>query len=336
MTASFDAVAKEKELQAEAASWDTSIPVPAREGDIPVVDVGPWFKSNDPADLHLAAAALRESIEQVGTHFLVGHGIEAEETAEILQATRDFHALDAKLKETIRMDRPAHPIGGSGWLPFGSRKLPRRAKGNLCEAFIVKRSRDIGFNDNQWLAEDALPGFRDKVERYNRRIEALAQRLLPLWAVALDLPIDFFAGAFRAPFQRLRMTHYPVNASSMSDEYGLAPHVDTSFLTLLLQDSPGLVIFSQKRQRWVSVPHIPGAFTVFSGELLRTWSNDRVLSARHFANNPETESRYIVAFFFNATGDYSMECLPSCHGPGNPPKYPPVSYDKSQASAQGE
>ena len=31
-----------------------------------------------------------------------------------------------------------------------------------------------------------------------------------------------------------------------------------------------------------------------------------------------------------------MVCLPSCHGPDNPPRYPPVSYLESQAAAQRE
>jgi isopenicillin N synthase-like dioxygenase len=75
---------------------------------------------------------------------------------------------------------------------------------------------------------------------------------------------------------------------------------------------------------------------VNSGELLRQWSNDRFLSTRHFANNTSGESRYSVPFFFNANADYPMECLPSCHGPGNPPRYPTISYKESQAVVQGE
>ena len=31
-----------------------------------------------------------------------------------------------------------------------------------------------------------------------------------------------------------------------------------------------------------------------------------------------------------------MECLPSCHGPDNPPKYPTISYNQSQGVVQGE
>ena len=73
-----------------------------------------------------------------------------------------------------------------------------------------------------------------------------------------------------------------------------------------------------------------------SGELLRQWTNDRYLSVRHFANNAAAGSRYSIPFFYNAAADYPMECLPTCQGPGNPPKYPTISYEQSQAAAQGE
>ena len=128
---------------------------------------------------------------------------------------------------------------------------------------------------------------------------------------------------------------------STDDEYGIAPHVDTTFFTLLLQDGPGLKIFDHRCNLWISAPVVPEAFVVNSGELLRQWSNDRFLSTRHFATNRPAENgvevdRVSVPFFFNANADYPMECLPSCHGTGNPPKYPAISYLESQGVAQGE
>ena len=84
------------------------------------------------------------------------------------------------------------------------------------------------------------------------------------------------------------------------------------------------------------MPVVPGALVVNTGELLRQWSNDRFLSTRHFANNASDADRYSVPFFFNATADFPMACLPSCHGPDNPPKYPTISYLQSQGVTQGE
>lgn len=332
----FDAEAKERALQAEAASWDTSAPVDAEPGDVPIVDVGPWFETGDDEALTEAAKTLRQASEQVGFHQLVGHGVSPALIDDIFDMTTRFHALPIDVKQRIRMDRPDWPIGGAGYLPVGERKLPRREFGNLNEAFLIKADRHIGFDDNQWLPDDDLPGFRATVEAYGVAARELSLRLLPVYAVALDVDPQYFAEAFQHPLWRLRLSHYPADPPGPDEAFGIAPHVDTTVFTLLLQSGPGLTIFHDQRQQWVRVPVVDGAFVVNSGELLRQWTNDRFLSTRHFANNVSDHSRYSIPFFFNATADYEMACLPSCHGPGNPPKYPPVSYLTSQGVVQGE
>ncbi len=337
-TSAFDADAKAIALTEESLTWDTSEVAEADSGDIPVVDVGPYFRTGARSDLDAAADVLRFALERVGFHQVVGHGVGSEELTSILDASRRFHALPIETKRSILIDQPSHRVGGVGYMPVGARKLPAREKGNPNEAFLIKSDIGVGFDDNQWLPEATLPGFRTVVERYARSMADLAHRLLPVYAVALDLDPDFFDAGFRDPFWRLRMTHYPANPDTDEDIglVGIPPHVDTTFMTLLLPDSPGLVIFSELRQQWILAPVVPDAFIVNSGELLRQWSNDRVLSTRHFANNLSDVSRHSVPFFYNANGDFPMECLPSCCGPDNPAKYPPVSYRRSQGVVQGE
>jgi isopenicillin N synthase-like dioxygenase len=41
-------------------------------------------------------------------------------------------------------------------------------------------------------------------------LEALCRRLAPLYAMALDLPADFFDACFAVPHMILRMSRYPV------------------------------------------------------------------------------------------------------------------------------
>ena len=325
MADGFDAAAKERALKEQSSGWDTSSPVDADTGDIPVVDL-----SDDPAE---AAAVLRDASEQVGFFQLVGHGVPAHDLASILRWTEAFHRLDAATKEQMAMDRD-WPLAGSGYLEVGHRKLPRRDAGNLNAAIIFKTDKLNGFEQNQWPGEEVLPGFRAGVEHYHGAISDVALKLIPVYETALDLEPGYLADAFTHPFGRLRLSHYPPAPEDAG--FGIAPHVDTTFFTLLLQGGPGLTIFSEKRQQWINAPVIEGAFVVNSGELLRQWSNDRVLSTRHFARNLSEHDRYSVPFFFNANRDYPMECLPSCHGPNNPPKYPTITYEQSQGVVQGE
>jgi isopenicillin N synthase-like dioxygenase len=338
----FDPEAKERELRDESSAWDVSNPVQANPDDIAVIDISTWIASGSSADLTVVGAQVNEACETVGFFQLVGHTITRELIAEVFEMNERFHALPLDLKQRIRMDQPDWPVGGVGYLPMYSRKLPTRAKANLNEAFLIKGNRDLGLNDSQWLHDDALPGFRTTVERYAVAVNDLASRLLPIYASALGLDADFLAPGFVHPSWRLRMTHYPpvpdVMPEKVEDEadFGIAPHVDTTFFTLLLQNAPGLTIYSHTRECWIQAPVVEGAFVVNSGELLKQWTNDRYLSVRHFANNDASESRYSIPFFYNAAADFPMACLPTCHGPGNPPKYPTISYEQSQAAAQGE
>jgi len=337
MTAAFDPHSKEAELRSEAARWDTSHAVDARPDDIPVIDLRDYFSNPDAHRLAPVAAQLRSACETVGFFSIVGHEIEREQIAAMFDMARRFHALPLESKQAIAMDRPDWPVGGVGYLPISHRKLPARDKGNLNEAFIVKCDHNLSMDDNQWPEERSLPGFRRVVEDYAVALEALGKRLLPIFASALDMQPDFFDDAFVQPLYRLRMTHYPPLADRPADEYGIAPHVDTTFCTILAQDRPGLTIFSERRQQWIRAPLLEDAFIINTGELLRSWSNDRFISVKHFANNNiGNDSRYSIPFFLNANSDYRMTCIPSCCGPGNPAKYPPISYAESQAAVQGE
>ena len=334
MSDSFDPAAREAELRSESESWDTSAPAPAGDGDIPIIDVARWFATDDPVDLATVAAELRTASEEVGFFQLTGHGFDALLMDGAFEANRAVHALSPDHKESIAMDRPGWPVGGVGHMGVGNRKLPARAAGNRNEAFLIKHGGEIEFNDNQWLDEAALPGFRATVEAYAHAVRALAYRLVTIYAVALELEADYFDAAFEDPFFRLRFSHYP--AKDDTEAFGIAPHVDTTFFTLLRHDGPGLTIFHAPRQEWIVAPVVADAFVVNGGELLRQWSNDRFRSARHYANNLSDRSRYSIPFFFNADADYVMETLPTCHGPDNPVRYAPVSYRQSQAAAQGE
>jgi len=280
---------------------------------------------------------LRVACESVGFFSIIGHQVPQTLVASMFDFARKFHALALDEKQAIAMDRADWPVGGIGYLPMKHRKLPARDKGNLNEAFIVKCDHKLTMDDNQWPRDTSLPGFRTAVEHYATALEALGKRLLPIFARALEMQPDFFNEAFVAPLYRLRMTHYPSQPNVPADEFGIAPHVDTTFCTSLAQDRPGLTIFSERRRQWIKAPLLENAFIVNTGELLRTWSNDRFISVKHFANNNTgSESRYSIPFFLNANSDYRMSCIPSCCGPDNPAKYPPISYAESQAVVQGE
>ena len=135
-------------------------------------------------------------------------------------------------------------------------------KANLNEAFFMARDLPDDHPDviadrrfrsaNRWPRD--LPGFREAVVDYCDALERLVQKLVRLYAVALDLPAAYFDDPFRDFQYKLRMTHYPYQEALADDEFGIAPHTDTSFLTLLApNDVPGLSIRTQSG-KWIDAP----------------------------------------------------------------------------------
>jgi isopenicillin N synthase-like dioxygenase len=206
-------------------------------------------------------------------------------------------------------------------------------KPDLNEAFFVKRER--GPEDplaragrrfagpNQWPA--ALPGFRETVLAYTDAVDALGRRLLPLCALALDLPADTFDAAFAESQFSFRLTHYPPGPAE-PNQFGIAPHTDSNFMTFLAQSEvPGLQV-RMPDGTWVDVPYVPGSFAVNSGDMMQRWTNNRFKSTPHRALPPVGRPRYAIPYFMGPHLDTEIACLPSCQGPGDPPRYPPISY----------
>ena len=87
-------------------------------------------------------------------------------------------------------------------------------------------------------------------------MEQLVRKLDPLYARMLLLSAGIFRPTLRG--DKLRMAHYPYR-TDLSDEFGIAPHTDTSFLTLLGPNevrSPSIRTLTGKR---IDAPSIPGA-----------------------------------------------------------------------------
>ena len=210
-----------------------------------------------------------------------------------------------------------------------SSRVEKATRPNFVEAFFLKRDLPPDHPDvvagvryrcaNPWPEADALPGFRETVAAYLDAMEHLCKRMLPLYAAALDLDPDYFRDAFAEPQYTLRMSHYPPGEQGDGDQYGLAPHTDSSFLTMLPQSElPGLSICMPSGE-WTDAPVVPGTFLVNSGDMLRRWTNHRFLSTPHrVVNRNAGRDRYAIPFFFDATHDFPMACPAHVSGTGQP------------------
>ncbi|MDP6708117.1 MAG: 2-oxoglutarate and iron-dependent oxygenase domain-containing protein [Alphaproteobacteria bacterium] len=298
--------------------------------DLPVIDLGAYLAGDEGATA-AAAAALREALEQLGFVAVVNHGVPREKIAAVFSQARRFHELPLDDKLRVRFAESY-----AGYLPSAAYSIKTSTinendRPDLNEAFFVEREAPPADADpaeaagyecpNQW-PED-LTGFRETVLDYYATVEAFAHRLLPLYA--LDLDPDYFGAAFRWPQASLRLSHYPPLRRE-ANQFGIAPHTDASFLTVLAtHGAPGLHIRTPEGE-WRVAPEVADGFIVNSGDMLRRWSNDRLLSTQHMAVNDSAAERYAAAFFFSPNLDHEISCLPSCRGAGEAAKHPPVTY----------
>ena len=91
---------------------------------------------------------------------------------------------------------------------------------------------------NQWPPEDILPGFRKVVERWLNEVTGLANRLMGLLALSLELDHDYFERTFGD--ERMSLTKLIRYPATLNDAFGVNAHHDTGFLTILAPGgSPG-------------------------------------------------------------------------------------------------
>jgi isopenicillin N synthase-like dioxygenase len=305
----------------------------AAAGAIPVIDVAPALR--DAGGLESVAAQVREASERVGFFYVAGHGVPAAVIDRAFAASREFHALPLGDKLALKLNQ-----NNIGYLPVNesmqrASTVHKATRPNFNESFFISHDRGADHPDvvaatplrgrNQWPAGHAA--MRAAMVGYFKTMEALGERTLPVLARALAMPADHFDPCFADEAHvNLRFLHYPPQAMDDPEQFGQGPHTDNSFITFLArEDTPGLAVRLPSGE-WLAPPLIPGTFLVNLGNVMKRWSNDRFLSTPHGVVNDSGRDRYSIAFFYSPNIAARIECLPSCAGPGNPPRYEPAVY----------
>ncbi len=291
---------------------------------IPILDLQPLL-DGDAAGVTTLAAELKQALQDIGFFSIINHGVPWELVEEIYEATQTLHSLPQEQKDNITMDRTHGGYLGMGaGTSYASEIAGEVRKPNQNEAFFIHEG---GYREANQYPE--LQGFKELTATYIQAMQALADSLLPLLALSLDLEPDFFAKDFDEPSVTLRMSHYPVMEYS-DNEWGLAPHTDSSIFTFLpVNDVPGLEV-RPAGYDWVQPPVVPYSFIVNSGDMLKRWTNGKYLSTAHRASNLSEVDRYAVPFFYGARDDAVVEPVPTTVSAETPSRYEPTTYGDYQ------
>jgi isopenicillin N synthase-like dioxygenase len=305
-----------------------------------------------------------QTLRTVGFFQVVDHGVDAVVADVAWQAAHDF--FDLPLADKLAVTRPEG--GLYGYFPMLSESLSASLGGRF--AGDIKESFNMGpgiqphytpvddteaaiFTANLWPA--ALGELRGAWEAQYAQMEALAGRLMNIFALGLDLPADFFESHINRAPSALRAINYPEQTETPeAGQLRAGAHTDYGTLTILRQEAgrAGLEVHDDITQVWVPIPPVEGALVINIGDLMARWTNDRWTSTLHRVVNPDaaqgstasvtpgspaastrpgSQRRQSMPFFHNANYSTIVECLPSCLSAGEAPRYAPVMAGKHLA-----
>lgn len=277
--------------------------------------------------LDLSAAdprALDDQLRHNGFLLVGGHGVDLDLIRRTRAMAARFFALDDGAKSAFR------PVadGAPGYYPVAAGSLARTlgedGPPDVKESFTTGPLRTC--DDPvlaRWFPETRWPtvcGFAETWSAYHRAMEGLADRLLALFARALDLPGNPIAAACRNPTSTLSAVHYPggggrVRAGAHSD-YGTCT---------ILHKQPGADDLEVRMPdgSWSRLRPTEDVFVVNTGDLLARWTNDRWVSPVHRVVETGRAS-LSLGYFHQPDADAVVAALPGCVTPDRPARHPPV------------
>jgi isopenicillin N synthase-like dioxygenase len=230
----------------------------------------------------------------------------AELLAQTLSVSRTFFLLPHEEKTALAIERSAHFRGWSemrnerDWREQLHLGRERPAAGDS-PTFLRLEGPNLWPNDRC---------FRDVLSSYMEHTALLGQVILSKLARALRWDgRACFDRVGHAGYLVTKLIGYHAQTSARRVRLGVAPHVDFSWLTINLQDSPGLEI-RRPDGTWTPVDVIPGTVWVHIGELLEHATEGRYQATPHRVVNRSNErSRVSVPVFVNPPLDSTVPVL---------------------------
>ncbi len=302
--------------------------------NIPTIDLTPLFEDTENG-IQIIATQLRKAYTEVGFAYITNHGFSESLVQGAFQAAEDFHNLPLSEKIKIKQNKFFR-----GYMPLDTSilkvsTLGNAAKPNLSEAFILAHEVDADDPDflaqtnlagpNQWPEE--LPDFKATITEYNEKMLGLAKKLVQVFSVAFGLKLNDLDGYFAKPVTFLRLQYYPEQKDVCAEEqYGIAPHTDYGFLTILFQDDKGGLQVRNTEGTWIDVPPLAGSFVLNSGDMLKRMTNDTFISTPHRVINRSGKKRYSIPFFLEPAMHASIAPLSTFCSNEHPAKYEDMEY----------
>jgi isopenicillin N synthase-like dioxygenase len=305
---------------------------------IPIVDLA-RFETGDTATTAAAARELDQICREIGFLVISGHGVSATVQQALHDAGSAFFDLPMDAKMTVR--RPTNDQN-RGYIPYGEETLARMHGGDTPpdykEVFAIgpfdlpaddyhSQERSYpNFAPNLWPGQPKA--LEPAMRAYFTELDKLSRRLARYFALALDLPSDWFTDKLNHHGSQLRLLHYPAPDRELeAGQLRCGAHTDLGMMTILRnQKAEGGLQVQPRGRDWIDAPAIDNTFVVNIGDLLMRWTNDRWVSTPHRVAVPEVEARsqsrrMSIGYFTRPNYDVPISCIETCADADNPTKY---------------
>jgi isopenicillin N synthase-like dioxygenase len=216
---------------------------------IPVIDLS--------GDTEAVVAAIGEACRTYGFFTVVGHGVPEEIDQRAWDQARAFFDLNEAQKHEVVMPEAGYPYG---YAPFTFERLasslgdvtPPDLKETYTVGPVDDPPRPAVDPNEAWarlptLWPSVLPAAKPAFEDYYRAMSDLAERIMQLCALALNLDEHYFDSLINAHISALRFLNYPELATPpLPGQLRAGAHTDYGTITILRQEQKlgGLQVLS--------------------------------------------------------------------------------------------
>ncbi|XP_048326831.1 1-aminocyclopropane-1-carboxylate oxidase homolog 1-like [Ziziphus jujuba] len=293
---------------------------------VPVIDLEGLADVDDQSRRKEIVEDIENAAGKWGFFQIINHGIPLSVMEDMLEATRRFHELPKEVKNEWYSIDFAHNNVSFFSNPRFRPERPGDWRDTLrCSA--VENERNM----------EAVPqACREELKEYYKALVGIRKILGELLSEALGLSSDYITNAGCLNSMSLFCQYYPV-CPEPHLTLGSTKHADSSFFTIVLQDTTGgLQVLHQNH--WIDVKPVRGAFLVNIGDLMQLLSNDKMKSVEHRVLATQgVKARVSVACFFNSDDKLKP------YGPikellseNNPPLYKDTNYIEFATHYQGD
>ncbi|KAH9831391.1 2OG-Fe-II oxygenase [Rhodofomes roseus] len=310
--------------------------------EIPIIDLQ-HIQSTDPAVRRALADEIRDACINVGFFYVKSHTIPQVVIDNAVAAGKRFFSLPLDTKAALDIHKSGNFKGYTALL--GENTNPEN-RGDMHEGFDLgweefsgagRAAEEDGVMSGGNVWPEGLPGFREASLEYYHAAVNLGKMLFPLFALALNLPENFFDDKTTKPAAIMRLLYYPPQTGTVDDRVeGIGAHTEYECFTILWQDKIQALQVLNAAGKWIDAVPIPGTLVVNIGDQFARWSNDVLKSTFHRAVNRSGVERYSIPLFFGSDYNVRLEPFPGCVSEDNPAKYEVVTageYVKSRLEA---